>query len=231
MTIMKTKPTQRSQLWHRIRGAVDGYGAEIVRLIGECYGTKTLEQAWWEFTLGDTQAFQFNDPHAELFFSWLFHRWAPEKEKGSEVDDSSLYGVPPTRAYLDRRSSRLHPLLRRYLELCLVTAPSFYEVSNCRPRIGFGARDVMSGRELLVNEELASTSLSNGVIMFAHLVKIDNTTMLEAISPLAFPQDAKERLQRLSRKYAGEPGDAPDLRGLYFALVQSALLRSSATMH
>jgi hypothetical protein len=37
-----------------------------------------------------------------------------------------------------------------------------------------------------VSENLASTSLADGEIMFAHLVPIEGTTMLEAISPLSF---------------------------------------------
>jgi hypothetical protein len=224
------KAARNDQLRHRIRRAVDGYAAGIVRLIAEEYGVNTVQQAWREFTLGDCQVFGCGDPHAELFFSWLFHRWSPTQEKGCKIEDSSLYGVPPTRAYLDRNSPRLHPLLRRYLETCLVTSPGFYEVTNCRPNIGFKASDVMTGEECEVSEGLASTSLANGDIMFAHLVPVGGATMLEAISPLSFPPTAKACLKRVCRDYACVP-TAPQLRELYFALAQSALCRSAETVH
>src|SRR5262249_51070735 len=159
-----------------IRGAVDGYAAGIVRLIGESYGVETLQQAWREFTLGEGQGFTCGDPHAELFFSWLFHRWSPTREKGSRGDDSSLCGGPPTRAYLDRNPSHLDPLLRRYLETCLVTSPRFYEISGCKPYSGFNARDVVTGTWSDVSEALASTSLTDGDIMFAHLIPMGDTT-------------------------------------------------------
>jgi hypothetical protein len=225
------RPSQKHQLWHRIRGAVDGYAVGIIRLIGESYGRDTVQQAWLEFTSGAGEAFRGDDPHTELFFSWLFHRWSPTREKGSRVKDRSLYGVPPTRAYLNRNSPQLDPLLRRYLETCLVTSPGFYEVFNCEPHVGFRARDVMTELECEVSEELASTSLSNGDIMFAHLVPMEGATMLEAISPLSFPPLFKRHLTRLYRKKElGEPR-AGGLRELYFTLAQPGISRSAARMN
>jgi hypothetical protein len=227
---MNAKVIGNDQLWHRIRGAVAGYAAGIVQLIGESYGMETLQQAWQEFTLGDIREFRCNDPHAELFFSWLFHRWSPTREKGSRVGDCSLYGVPPTRAYLDRKAEQLHPLLRRYLEICLITSPGFYEVADCTPNVGFVARDVMSGIECQVSEELASTSLTNGTIMFAHLVRMDDTTMLEAISPVSFSPDVKGRLRRLCISSACQSA-TQELRALYFALARSEQCRAKSTLH
>jgi hypothetical protein len=206
MVIMKRK----NKLWHRIRGAVDGYAIGIVRLIGESYSAETVQQAWMEFTAGAGKVFNGDDPHTELFFSWLFHKWSPSREKGNTVDDCSLYGVPPTRAYLNRSAARMDPLLRRYLEACLATSPSFYEVFNCKPYVGFRARDVVTGREWEVSEHLASISLCDGQIMFAHLVPIEGTTMLDAISPRSFPPELKRRLLQLTR--------TSSLREVYFVL-------------
>jgi hypothetical protein len=224
------KPREK-HLWHRIRGAVDGYAIGIVRLIGESYGRDTVQQAWLEFTSGNGEAFHGDDPHTELFFSWLFHRWSPTREKGSRVEDFTLYGVSPTRAYLNRNSSQLHSLLRRYLETCLVTSPGFYEVVNCEPHVGFRARDVMTGAECQVSEGLASTSLSDGDIMFAHLVPIEGATMLEAISPLSFPPIFKRHLTRLCRRKELIDPRAGGLRKLYFTLAHPGLSRSAARLN
>jgi len=210
---------------------VDGYAAGIVRLIGESYGRDTVQRAWLEFTIGAGESFDCDDPHTELFFSWLFHRWSPTREKGSALNDCSLYGVSPTRAYLDRNSSRLDPLLRRYLETCLVTSPGFYEVVNCEPHGGFRARDVMTGVEREVSEWLASTSLTNGDIMFAHLVPMEEATMLEAISPLSFPPMFKRRLARLRRRSELVERRTPELRELYFTLAQPEISRSAPRAH
>lgn len=222
---------RKNQLWHRIRGAVDGYAVEIVRLIGESYSPDTVQQAWLEFTIGAGEVFEGDDPHTELFFSWLFHCWSPSREKGNSVEDSSLYGVPPTRAYLDRSSPQLDPLLRRYLETCLATSPGFYEVFNCKPCVGFHARDVVTGEECEVSEDLASTSLNDGEIMFAHLVPIEGTTMLEAISPLSFPPEFKRRLVQLARRRALRGSARPDLREVYFVLASPMLPKPAARIN
>ena len=212
-----------NKLWHRLRGAVDGYATGIVRLIGESYSAETLQQAWMEFTVGASKAFNGDDPHTELFFSWLFHKWSPSREKGNTVDDTSLYGVPPTRAYLNRSSDRLNPLLRRYLETCLATSAGFYEVFNCKPYVGFRARDLVTGHECEVSEDLASTSLCNGEIMFAHLVPIDGTTLLEAISPFSFPPELKRRLV--------EQAQINSPREVYFVLARSRLPEPPASLN
>ena len=229
MVVMKNR--RKHQLWHRIRGAVDGYATEIVRLIGESYSSDTVQQAWVEFTIGAGKVFEGDDPHTELFFSWLFHRWSPSREKGNSVDDCSLYGVPPTRAYLDRSSRQLHPLLRRYLEACLATSPGFYEVFNCKPCVGFQARDLVTGEECEVSEDLASTSLTDGEIMFAHLVSIEGTTLLEAISPLSFPPEFKGRLVQLARRRALRESAPPDLREVYFGLARPRLPKPAARIN
>ena len=218
MTSMQ--PRQQDPLWNRIRGVTNGYANGIVRLIGESYGRCTIQQAWSEFTDGVGEDFDCDDPNAELFFSWLFHRWFPTREKGSHVNDRSLYGVSPTRAYLDRGAKSLDPLLRCYLESCLATSPGFYETFNCTPDVGFTARDVLTGVEWDVSEGLASASLADGEITYAHLVSVEGTTLLEAISPVSFSPRVKRRLTRLRRCGRSFHGGPRELRELYFRLAR-----------
>jgi hypothetical protein len=63
------------------------------------------------------------------------------------------------------------------------------------------------------------------------IVPIEETTMLEAISPLSFPPEFKRRLIRLSRREALSEFPPPELRELYFALAQPELSRSPASTH
>jgi hypothetical protein len=196
--------------WRRIRAAVDGYASSIVRLIGESYGRDAIQRAWQEFRLRDDTTFSVDDPHAELFFSWLFHRWAPREKKG----------VPPTRAYLDSHAACLDSLLRRYLEACLVTRFGFYQILECRPGAGFDARDLLASREIEVNEALASVSLTSGDIIFAYLPSVDGIVLVDAISPFSFPSTFAASVRGDSSR---RPTDR-SLRKLYFALLNSYLL-------
>lgn len=208
--------------WQHIRNAVDGYAAGIVRLIGESYGVQTLQHAWPEFTITERGVFQPHEPNAELFFSWLFHRWVPARDKGNTLVDESLYGMQPTRAYLARQGMRLDPRLRRYLEACLATSARFYEIGRCRPHTGFSARDVLNGATTEVSEELASTSLRRGEIVFAHLIPMDGFTLLEAISPLSFTPGVKESLSALGAHQDGSEQGSRASREMYFTLVDQS---------
>ncbi len=214
-------PRPAAQSWDRIRSAVDGYAHEIIRVIGEFYGPDSVQHAWQEF-IGDKSArFSADDLNVELYFSWLFHLWSPTPEKRNRVYDKALYGVSPTRAYLARAPSKVDPLLRKYLEACLVSRPAFYEVDHCEPLIGFWAQDVSTKTELEVREGLASTSLKDGDIVFAHLVSIEGITVVDAISPLSFPSRIRRPLFKLCKAIRGRERGAVELRNLYFSLLQS----------
>ena len=203
---------------HRLHTAINGYASGIVRLIGESYGRHTIQAAWREFNIGGcVQPFYGYDVNAELFYSWLFHKWTPAREQGHEVSDEAVYGVPPTRAYLDRRSS-LNPLLRTYLETCLRTSTRFYEVLDCAAGLGFRASDVLSGTTFTVTDALASASLKMGDILYAHLIPMGEITLMDAISPRSFPPQSKGRLLglRKRRRFLGNEGR--ELREVYFTL-------------
>ena len=206
---------------HRICIAIDGYAPGIVRLIADSYGRHTIQKAWSEFTGGKSQVFRGDHANTELFFSWLFHRWAPAREKGDELRDEALYGTPPTRAYLDRRSRGLNPLLRLYLEACLASFARFYEVLDCEPGAGFHARDVFTDLVYEVSEPLASTSLANGDIFYANLIRLEPITLMEAISPLSFPPHSKLHLLQLCPQDVAARPSGPQLREIYFRLLDA----------
>jgi hypothetical protein len=210
----------RSQVkWgHRLHSAINGYASGIVRLIGESYGQQTVQAAWREFNIsGDTQPFYGYDVNAELFYSWLFHKWTPDREEGHEVRDEAFYGVPPTRAYLDRKSS-LNPLLRTYLETCLSTSARFYEVLDCVVGLGFRANDVLAGATYTVTEALASASVKKGDILYAHLIPMGEVTLMDAISPRSFPPQCKGRLLGLRKGRRFLRNEGRELREVYFTL-------------
>ena len=219
------------QVWRRVREAIDGYAATLLRFVGESYGKDAVHQAWLEFTIGARDEFVEGHPNTELFFSWLFHKWTPGTDKGNEIEDTTLYGVPPTRAYLARRSSRLNPLLQRYLQACLDAPFGFHEILDCKPGIGFATRDVLTGAEFVVRERSASATLTNGDIIFGLIVPVQGIAMMEAVSPFSFPPIFKTHLIHVRQR--DELREHPDLalRSLYFTLAQSYLHPSPPELH
>ena len=219
------------RLWRQTREAIDGYAASMLRFIGESYGQDALQQAWLEFTMGASDEFVQGDPNTELFFSWLFHRWKPDSQKGNRIADPSLNGIVPTRAYLNRRASRLSPVLCRYLETCLATPFGFHEILDCQPGVGFSTKDVFSGAVLNVWERSASLSLKDGEIIFAQVVPVQSIAMVEAVSPFSFPPIFKTHLIHVRQR--SELRQHPDLalRGLYFSLAETYLNPPPPDLH
>lgn len=214
-----------------MREAIDGYAAAMLRFIGESYGKEAVQHAWREFTIGEGHEYVQGDPNTELFFSWLFHRWKPDSQKGNKIADSSLNGVAPTRAYLNRRAARLSPLLCRYLEACLVTPFGFHEILDCQPGIGFTTKDVFNGTVLNVRERSASSTLRDGEIIFGQVVLVESFGMLEAVSPFSFPPIFKTHLIHVRQRR--ELREHPDLalRGLYFSLAETYLNPPPPELH
>jgi hypothetical protein len=208
---LRKRPGRTRDIAHPIRAAIEGYALPLVRLLGESYGPDCMQQAWHEFRFQQGSPFTGDDAHSELFFSWLFHTWSPASDKGLTVIDPSLYNVRPTQAYLTRNSSKLDPLLQRYLQSCLETPLGFYDIAQCRPGIGFRAQNVLTGLEHDMLEALASASLHDGDIIFARILLVDGISMMDAISPISFPPSFRTLLQR---------ADVPP-RKLYFELLET----------
>jgi hypothetical protein len=225
------------QTWRRVRAAIDGYAASMLRFVTEAYGPGAIHQAWLEFTIGrrdkliDSDRFAPGDPHTELFFSWLFHKWSPKASKGNRISDAAFDGVPPTRAYLIRRGGRLDPLLRSYLEACLTAPFAFYEIQGCKPGAGFTARDVFAGTELKVREHSASATLKDGDIVFGQIVEVSGIALVEAVSPYGFPPIYKTHLIHVRQRQELRSHRDLALRGLYFSLAESYLHPPQPKLH
>ena len=212
-----------TEIESRIRRAIDGYAAALIPLIGESYGPNCVQQAWQEFMFDGNTQFTGNQAHSELFFSWFFHRWSPAAEKGNITVDPNLSGTPPTRAYLARHSSRLAPLLRRYLEVCLETPFGFYQVLECSPQNGFRARDMLAEIQIEVIDRLASTSLSNGEIIFARIPFLDGIWVMDAISPIPLPSSFQNHFDKKQVDTESHESSDQALRKLYFDLLDTHL--------
>ena len=189
--------------WRAVRRAIDGYPTALFRFVQDVYGPYAADEAWAEFTLwrDDDPEFDPETPHIELFIPWLFHHWAPDPA-GTAVEDTSLHDRVPTAVYLERRGSRLNPVLARYLEGCLASAVSFHEILSCEPGRGFRTRDIMIGEEHEVLEGSASRTMAAGDLLFGQLVTSNGVTLLEACSAIVMPPlekigiiDLRERMR------------------------------------
>jgi hypothetical protein len=170
----------------------------MFRFVADNYGVDAIDDAWDEFNCwSEEQSEPWNESSQEaLFLPWMLHQWAPDPED-TEVANTALHDVSPTRAFLDRHGTHLDPIIQRYLESCLASPLAFQEIVAVEPGRGFRARELVFGHETEVLEQSASKTLHKGDILFAALVSIDGIVLMEACPAFPFPPQCKLQLLRL----------------------------------
>jgi len=212
----------------RLRRALDGHSAEMLHFVRNAYGPRAIDEAWEEFTLGEEPEFDPDTPLVQVFMPWLFHCWSPDAGE-TAVRDRALHGVPPTEAYLRKKGARLDPLLRGYLQGCLASAFSFYEITRSNPGRGVRLRDILTGAEAEVAERSASQTMRAGDILFGQVAVTGDLALLEACSPYVIapiykPEiiDLRKRIAAKNDLFAGEllREREGELRELYLDIVE-----------
>lgn len=165
----------------RYRRAYDGVPDRLARIVNETYGQAAIHEAWREFfvfSLDDDAQYDPNAGHDQLFLPWFFHRWTPDPADTS-VEDKALHGYSPSASFLARHGARVDPLLRRYLEACIATPLSFFQILEVMPGRSITVRDVLTGDEFGVSEKSATVTLNVDDLIYAQIVRCGPIAILE----------------------------------------------------
>jgi len=189
------------ETWQRLRRLLDGHPTTMFRFVGQVYGPDAIEEAWEEFLLWDDDVGHFDPetPHIQAFMPWFFHRWTPDP-LDTRIGNVTLHDRSPTEVFLERRSRRLDPLLRRYLEGCADTPFSFHEIVRREAGVGFLCRDIFVGVERDVLERSASRIMKEGDTFFGQVVTCDDVALMEACGPHPIPPGQKIGLIELRER-------------------------------
>ena len=185
--------------WRRVRRAIEGLAAELLKFSEHRCGATGLGEAWDTFMLWEGEPFAPESPHMSVFMPWFFFDWTPDPmdtEVKPEARDSLTLG----QAYLRDKGKRLDPLLVHYIEASCAAPFSFYEIASSKPGISLTLRDILSGEQLEVTERSASRIAKTGDILFAKLAVLDRLIMLEGCSPVAIPPSYKGPILELRKK-------------------------------
>lgn len=186
-------------LWRRIRRAIEGSPMQMLEFTTAHFGKTALTEAWDDFMPWEDEAFAIDTPHMPVFMPWFFYEWTPDPRYTS-VKPEAQDERTPGRAYLDKKTRQLDPLLARYIEQCCATPFSYYDVIEVRPGEGFTLRDIFTGEETGVIEQAGSRQSQAGDILFGKVVTIDGVSMLEACAPFMFPPMEKSAVLKLRKK-------------------------------
>jgi len=220
--------------------------ARIVELVHETYGPAVLRQAWDEFRCVGSEnsgeaLFEFSceSPFLAVFASWLAHTWTPAMVSDRSKQATFPDGVP-TRIFLTEHPELEAPLAR-YLNACIETPFSFFEVLSCKVGRCFVCRDLICQTRHSLVDGAASALLHPHQVLYARVVEVDKELVIDAAAPWPMPKDLKPAILALQTvileksSSAVAPAQARrsllgremDLRSFYWGFVEQAVKENS----
>lgn len=147
---------------------------------------KDMEQAWSNFHFDEPpEPLSPQSPHNQIFIPFFLFAWT-----GSEDRDRPSPGIV-ARTFLRKYIGPLDAMERRLLEISLAEPVSFYEILTCHPGQGFTVRDVMTAREMDVQERSASQMVSPGDIIYAQMSPMPEITTMAFCAMTIIPPGNK----------------------------------------
>lgn len=197
------QPSEAETLLRRLRREIEPLNQELVNEALHRFGDAGLEEAWNEFLFwpgyGPAEEgepfdvpFDEDSPYVPVFLSWLVYEWLPDPEDTTVPERE--HAATAAQSYLQRKGTRLGAVARNYIEACLAAPFSFFEVLRCDPGHGFRLREILFGEEIEVLERSGSQGARPGDILFAKIVPIEGTALMEACTPVMIPPRYKPEL-------------------------------------
>lgn len=107
--------------------------------------------------------------------------------------------------YLEQKGSRLDSFQRRFIEEICSQPYSFFVVADVVPGKQMTLSDLLLGREVAVHERQASTSLSNGSIIYTRVITMDDTSIMVGCAPTVIPAKYLNEFIDIREDLAGHP--------------------------
>lgn len=196
--------------WRRLRYALNEHRPTLVRFARRAYGESVLDEAWDDFSADELGPFDDQGPHALAFVPWFCNLWSPVAGR-TLVGDTTLYGVPPAAAYLER-AKHVEPLFREHLESCLTAPFTMFELLKVTPGVGIRLRDLFTGAEHDVSERTGSHTMRAGDLIAGQVGRAGGTAIIEACS--GFVISPIQKLAVLDARRLLFPGGPPDAGAL-----------------
>lgn len=166
LTKERPGPDSEAFLWRRLNATDEKLADDLLRFARRELGEDAMAQAREDFLEGSDPDDDVSDADAPTFVGWMLYAWRP-------VDGTPVPGAETiAAAYLSRRSSKMDPFEREYLEACLAEPFSIYEVIDTAPGAAVVVEDLLRGGRVRVNERSASGMMEARELIWAHVVTV-----------------------------------------------------------
>jgi hypothetical protein len=160
--------------------------------------------AWPDYDEGPDEATM--DRAAHLFWPWYVFNW--EYFALDDVDQL-LSGPEDTtiaELFLQEKKIDLKSPEGRFLTAANRSPYSFQEILSVDAGHIVNIRDVLSGKETLVQERMGSEFMQKGDLIFGRAVQMDDVSMFLGLSPYKMPPGMIPEVIQFRRTFAGRRG-------------------------
>jgi hypothetical protein len=160
--------------------------------------------AWPDYEEGPDEATM--DRAAHLFWPWYVFNW--EYFASDDVDQLVSGPEDTTIAELFLHKKKIDPKSPegRFLTAANRSPYSFHEILSVDAGHTVNIRDVLTGREALVQERRGSEFMQKGDLIFGRAVQMDDVSMFMGLSPYKMPPRMIPEVIQFRRAFAGRRG-------------------------
>ncbi len=191
---------------YRLGKMRDEVSVQLLEFAKKIYGDLCIIEAWDDFWLEDIpDDFQFDSPFQQLFLPWFLFQWIPERPI-EKPEDNSLFPSPYTivARYLVKRSQKMDPNTRKYLEASRREPLSFWQVQEVQEGSGMLLEDLIVNREHFVRDVAGSRVFKKWDILFGQIVGVGGDFIINGCGPFPLPAAFKQyiapEIKRIARQ-------------------------------
>lgn len=176
-------------VWQRVHKTYEGLVPKVFDFIMDTYGQESVFFAWDDFRLyeGDDEGFDPESPLVPFFMPWFYYTWTPDPDE-IEISKSVSFDMTPGEALIhSKQGKKLSEIEVEYIKSCCASPFSFYKIIDNTPGEKVRVKDLMTGRELLVLEKMASKNAVNGDIFFARVIHVQGMHLFDGLAPTLIP--------------------------------------------
>jgi SEC-C motif len=176
-------------LWRQMRSAEGRLVPELLALSLKERGPELVEAALDEFFLWDgvPEDYDQTDEFSQFFVPWFVYEFVDDPHDPDHVANALHESLASL--FLRRHSERLSATERAFLEAASASPLSFYVVTRTDPGHEIALRDVLTGAEVDVREQSASSMVKPGALLFTRVVTVEGLSIMSGCAPLVIPPE------------------------------------------
>lgn len=187
---------------------IDGLMVKVHGHIEKKYPEETFYQALAEFSglFGPIVESEDDDleealftPEGQFFLSWYIYFWTPR----TESEETEPHPQTPAASLLASGAPDLSATEKEYLEACLASALTYYEVTASSETDGVSLVDLFSGNAVVVKDASVAAQAQVGHLQFALVVPWQGRQLYDTLSPFDIGPEGKQKILDLKERFVG----------------------------